>query len=573
MATLLAGCSAGREDATEVAEAALRLDIETDSPTTVDTPIGLALEIENGQGAALRVRKHQNFFINQVDIRAFVDTNVDEGVANVAEQGDFSALPWDGVHFADQEFVGIANPDGTHVRRRFYRGAEWMTLPSTFLITQVDAGGQPNGQPWTVFVGRDAELTSGDSFFVRRLRAIQWTFDCPSRQSCDGASHFQEEGLVEVRNAIGSSTVVRMEPTTTALRVLWSLKPNTPYTIPVEQVETPAFDYGFRVDLRTTTAAPGGVYAPGSDISFQFTLQDGSANALHPDGSLPTYNDVVFGPNEAGIQYYRAFLDPTTTYYRRKHRERMLMAQIIGPAQAIQPIRSIIDLEAFLGPEDSQVTGLPERDGVFAEVQTVPPANDLFGGAFDPAHAGWAAPVSDSFTFHIPDNAEPGTYLVTVKARRTYLGEDIPRSETIAVQVGSLVPTVPQLTTGPCNTCHTGGSDLSVVLHANDNRAACAGCHVPLGFELEGPIFVRTHFVHSRSNRFDADLAQCSNCHLGLSGIQRTSKAACLSCHTSYPPDHVAAYGPVQSMYIGGDRESFAQCSDSCHENHPRSAL
>ena len=48
------------------------------------------------------------------------------------------------------------------------------------------------------------------------------------------------------------------------------------------------------------------------------------------------------------------------------------------------------------------------------------------------------------------------------------------------------------------------GGELAKVLHGNDNRAACAGCHAPLGFELEGPIFVRTHFIHSRSDRFDA---------------------------------------------------------------------
>ena len=144
---------------------------------------------------------------------------------------------------------------------------------------------------------------------------------------------------------------------------------------------------------------------------------------------------------------------------------------------------------------------------------------------------------------------------------------------TIPIQIGTntALPTNP--TTGPCNTCHSDGGDLGLLLHANDNRDACAGCHVPLSFELEGPIFVRTHFIHSRSDRFDARLDQCSSCHLDNSGIQRTSQAACLSCHTSYPDNHVAWFGEITNIYIGGDETSFNQCTDSCHTTHPRSGL
>lgn len=542
---------------------------DTEGPTDENTPIGLALEIDQGAGVPIRVRAGQRLFIDQIDIRAAIDTDVDEGVAGLDHEGDFAALDWRGVRFEEQEFVGIPNPDGTFTRRRFYRGARWMRKGSFFLITQVDAYGRPTAWPWIVNIGKDSRRRPFDSFFVRRLRAIQWTFDCAGPDDCSTAHQFQEEGLVEVRHSEGRRRVARLRSDTAALRVRWSLNPRNAYEVPVEQVDDPDYDYNFAMNVDTVTPpGPGGVYAPGTDIKFRFTLTDGSGSPLHPEGSLPTYNEAVFGPDPAGIQYYRAFgfIDPTATYYRRKHRERMLMAQIIGPAQSIQPIRSIIDLDAFLGEEDSQITGTPERDGVFSEFQTVPPANDLFGG-------NWDAPVNDEITFHLPENAEPGTYLVTLKGRRTYLGQDIPRSETIELQVGTPHPTEPTLTTGPCNTCHSDGSDLSVILHANDNRAACAGCHVPLGFELEGPIFVRTHFIHSRSNRFDVDSSECSNCHLTQDGIERTSKAACLSCHSSYPDDHVATYGPIESMYIGGGRESFDQCSDSCHSTHPNSGL
>lgn len=540
-------------------------------------PVGLALEVDQGVGVPLRVRAGREFFIQQIDLRAALDTMVDEGVAGLASQGDFAGLSWSGAALADAEFVGSPNPDGTWTRRRFYRGARWMEHPSSFRVTPLGVDGRPVAAPVVLQVGSEARRGPADHFFVRRLRAIQWTFDCASPSDCSGARAFQEEALVELRNALSKKSTLRMTPDVDALELRWSQRPDRPWTIPVEQVEDPPWDYGFDIRLDTLTPpGPNGAYAPGSDVTFRLTLRDGVGKPLHPQGSLPTYNQVVFEGNEAGIQYYRAFafIDPSTTYYRRKHRERMLMAQIIGPAQNIQPLRSIAELETFLGP-DTQVVARPATDdGVYSEAQLFPPANLLFGGAFDPTHAGWDAPVSDVFTFHLPSDAEPGTYLVTIKGRRTYLGEDIADSTTVEIQVGSPIHTEADLSTGPCNTCHSGGAALSEVLHANDLRAACNGCHVPLAFELEGPIAVRLHFIHSRSaERFGRPLDNCATCHLTPEGIQRTSKAACLSCHTSYPDSHVDWFGPVESMYVGGGRESFSQCTDACHTTHPGSGL
>ncbi len=535
-------------------------------PGTALAAVGLALEVENGAGVPLKVRAGQTFFINQLDLRVSVPATRDEGVEGLRLAGDFAKLPWKGVKLADEDVLPLPGPDGTFTRRRFYRGARWMTQPSVFTVQPVDAQGRATGRA----------IKSKDDFFIRRLRAIQWTNDCGTATDCTTARNFSEEALVEVRNARTGATTFSLPPSTRALHVSWSLRPGAPYTIPVEQVENPPYAYGFSIDVRAVTPPrEDGTYAPGSDVSFQLTLKDGAGKPLHAAGSLPTYNEVRSAPGHAaGIQYYRsfAFIDPSATYYRRKHRERMLMTQVIGPAQRIQPIRSIVELDAFLGAEDVQTIGTLERDGVYAQFQSFPPANDLFGGAFDPTHAGWAAPVSDTWTYKLPANAEPGTYLVTVKGRRVYLGEDVPASRTLEIQVGTPERTEARLTTGRCEACHTRGGELSKVLHANDNRATCAACHAPLGFELEGPIVVRTHFIHSRG-RFDAPLEKCSSCHLTRESIQRTSKAACLSCHKSYPTTHVEQFGPVENMYVGGGRESFQQCTGACHTQHPGSGL
>ncbi len=536
--------------------------------------VGLALEIENGVGAPLKVKKGQKFHINQIDLRAVVDAAVDEGVAALDHTGDFSTLDWRGVSLADQEFVLLSNADGTFTRRRFFRNAKWMNQSNSFVVRQENAAGATLGSPIVLNAGSDDKRRESDDFFARRYRAIQWTNDCVSATNCVGATKFQEEALVELRYTRSPEKTFTIHPNTTRLRVTWSQKSNASYTIPVTQIQNPTYAYGFSIDLDALTPPRAdGTYAPGTDIRYRITLRDGQGARLHPEGSLPTYNEVVFGANEPGIQYYRAFFDPTTTYYRRKHRERMLMSQIIGPAQDVKPIRSIAELSQFLGPEDVQTVGTFARDNVFAQFRLFPTSSDLFGGAFDPLRAGWARTPPDNWVYSLPADARPGTYLVTVKGRRTYLGEDVPFSRTVQIQVGTTTKTVAKLNTGPCTSCHSGGGELSKVLHGNDNRAACASCHVPLGFELEGPIAVRTHFIHSRSNRFDERLDKCSACHLDQAGIQRTSKAACLSCHKSYPQSHVAQFGPIESMYVGGGRESFDQCTSACHTTHPKSGL
>ena len=59
----------------------------------------------------------------------------------------------------------------------------------------------------------------------------------------------------------------------------------------------------------------------------------------------------------------------------------------------------------------------PAVDGVYSEFTLLPPANVIFLGAFTPDNPQWFAPNVDTFTFHLPEDAEPGTYKVTLKGR------------------------------------------------------------------------------------------------------------------------------------------------------------
>jgi len=546
-------------------------DFPAPGPTTVDTPIGLALSIRDGAGEPIKVRAGQRFYINQLDIQAAIDTAVDEGVDGLKTAGDFASLNWNGNTFTDQSFQTEANAsNGKFTRRRFYRKARWMKDPSAFVIEQLDAQGRPSGLPWVPSTGLENFRTPVDSFFVRRLRAIQYTNDCPALDDCTGAVSFREEALVELRNANGPNPSVKIGPNTTKLRVRWSAKPNAPYEIPVTQVASPSYDYGFKMDVAALTPANAqGYYLPGQQVSFKLTLRDGAGNRLHPDGSLPTYADFVNGTIDSGITYWRGPFEPFATYYRRKHQEKQLTMAFQGPKQALQPIRNVLNIVAALDFSTGIVSvAKPATEGFFGSAVIIPNIAFVLGGP-----ATWGFPVSDTYTFTIPNDAQAGTYSVTLKGRRSYLGEDIAASKVIEVQVGTATPTTTPLTTGPCTSCHQGGGDLGRINHALKDRTTCSTCHAPLTFELEGPAYVRVHFVHSRTERLNASEGKCNNCHLNRPGIQRTSKSACMSCHKSYPQSHVAQFGPVVDMYVGGRNESFQQCTGSCHTNHPGSGL
>ena len=573
-----ASCSS--TDAIEAQEVAPPIEAQSEAlqasapcPGNPQPAIGLALDIKNGTSLPLRLHAGRTFYLELVDISTTIAASVDEGVSGLKHSGDFATASWGGIHYEEEETAQLPDDLGRFTRSRFYRGAGWMKAASQIEIQQLDSKGKVVDAPLTASIGKDEQRKPSDHFFVRRLRAIQRTFGCVAPKDCTGANQFEEEAVVELRNALDQDSTFTLDTRTKSLRVKWSANPQQAYLIPVEQVTAPIYEYGFRIDVDTLTPpGPQGYYQPGQSLTFRVTLRDGAGNRLHPQGSLPSYNDVVFGPNEAGFQYYQGFFDPTWVFWRRKHRERTFIAHFMGPAQNAQPIRSVVPLDQIV-TEDMQSVGTLERDGIFDVWKVFPTTDGVFGGAFDPTHAGWAAPGSDTFSVQLPGNAPAGSYRLTTKARRVYHGEDIAYTRTIEVQVGTTQPTSPTLQTGNCQTCHVDGGALSEVLHRNPNRTTCYGCHAPLGVEFDAPIHSRVHFLHSRSNRYSKPADECKTCHLTAASIQRTSKSACLSCHTSYPQDHVTKYGPVSNIYVGGAEESFGQCSTTCHVAHKHSGL
>src|SRR5205814_3320514 len=133
----------------------------------------------------------------------------------------------------------------------------------------------------------DSQRRDRDDFFIRRFRAIQWTRGCRRATDCTGASAFEEEALVELHNAMHPNQTFTIDSRAAALSLDWSARPGAPYRIPVTQIASPPFSYGFSIDVDPVTPPRSdGSYPPGCDITFRITLRDGAGRRLHLAGAL-----------------------------------------------------------------------------------------------------------------------------------------------------------------------------------------------------------------------------------------------------------------------------------------------
>jgi hypothetical protein len=485
---------------------------------TAPAPVGLSLLFSNGAaGPRLLVGSAQRF-VQEIDLVESVPSATDQGIQPLLQNSRVSGLNWNGVQQVEE--IWVPSLDGTFTRERYFRGARWMERPSTFTLRALNANGNPVGSPWVVQAGRDDRQRPGDDAFVRRFVARQSAFGCASVGDCSGATYLAE-ALVQLRDALDPEAGALSVPASAAqLQLSWSRLPGQDYVVDVEQVPAPQsdFDYGFQVALDEASSPANGLfYAPGESVSFQISFRDGAGNRLSPPGQLPTYAEFASGQVESGLRYLDLGLQ-TRLYYALKHRESNLLFVLSGPTDQLRTPQTVVDPTLFFGPQVPFAT--TAVDGFTAVAQTVPPAGIVFGGLFDPTL--WTLPVSDVVTFSIPADAEPGTYLAAIKARRDFAGEALNRGVALEIQVGQSQPTdfTPQTV---CVSCHSQEQrSFAKILHGVDDRRACFGCHASLGIEFDNALDIRVHAIHDRSQRFDADIHDCSLCHLTPpSGPQR----------------------------------------------------
>jgi hypothetical protein len=499
-----AACSGGGNDGDRHPLAELEQGLEC-QPAAV----GLSLRFRNGQATPLQLIGEAPRFLQEIDITERVTSASDDGIAPLLASSAFSALDWSGV--AEVEQIWVPSLDGTFTRERYFRGARWMEESSQLQLVAVDAGGRAAGAPWVANAGRDDDFRRSDDGFVRRFVARQLALGCASVGDCSGAT-FVSEGLVQFRDALDPRREARrVHPTAVALRLTWSELPSASYEVPVTLVsrEDAPFDYGFQVDLEAVGAPVNGEhYVPGESVTLRVTFRDGAGQRLHPEGELPSYGEFFIGQVESGLRYLD-LQEQTRLYYALKHRESNLFAMLSGPTDKLKTPTTVVDPLLFFGPQVPFAT--TALDGFTAVGQTVPPAAIIFGGLADPSL--WSLPVSDLLTFSIPADAEPGTYVAAVKARRDYAGEALNRGATLDLQIGSAPSSFTPKTA--CRNCHAEKrTGFDTILHGVGDRRACFGCHASLGVEFDNALDIRVHTIHDRSDRFDGNVAECSICHL-----------------------------------------------------------
>lgn len=492
--------------------------LATGSPARADArnAVGLSLWFEDGKvrfedGSEKAVTLYEDFprYVQELDITASVETSSDQGITPITKTGDMSDLDWRGIELVEEDY----RPEfgGGFTRSRFYRGARWMEQSSAFAVLPIDKRGLPVGPPILELAGRDAGQHASDDGFVRRFVARQVTPGCRAVGDCSNAVRFLAQGLAQIRGALHPRRRAQaISRRATALQILWTEDLGHPRTVSIERgsfASTP-YRYGFApVVTVANPPANASFYQPGETIAIKVTLKDGAGNRLHPDGSLPTYADFLHHDIASGIRYYDGLRQLLTPYYALKHREGLSIVTFGGPTHKLRYSDHEVGFnDLFFNPQTTTAT--VAENGFTGLFQLNPPIQNQALPELQ------SAPVSDTVPFVIPADAEAGTYVIAVKARRDWGGEALNATATTQIQVGQLAPTGFSPSTGKCNTCHADESGLDKVLHGTADRRTCYSCHSPLAFEPDHALDYRIHLIHSRSKRVNADVHDCSTCHL-----------------------------------------------------------
>jgi predicted CXXCH cytochrome family protein len=474
-------------------------------------PVGLSLFFENGQAAPLKLLGAAPRFLQEIDITESVASATDEGIRPLITNSGASSLDWRGVEQVEE--IWVPSLDGTFTREHYYRNARWMENSGTFTVVALDARGQQVGSELVAHAGTDDRRKPQDDGFSRRFSARQLAVGCPSVGNCAGAT-FTSEALIQFRDALHPERDARTIPASaTGLRLSFDQFPRSHhYDVALERLAPHSlpFGYGFQVGLEPLgTPANGSYYLPGESVSLRVTFSDGQGNRLYPQGALPTFGAVLSGRDPGGLRYLNLQLQ-TRLYYALKHREANLLMVLSGPTNALKTPATVVDPSLLFGSQVPFATRAV--DGFTAVGQTIPSAGIIFGGLADPSV--WNLPVSDVVTFTIPADAEPGTYVGAVKARREFAGEALNRAGSVDIQVGQAASTHFTPKTA-CTSCHSEErTNFQTILHGIGDRRACFGCHSSLGIEFDNALDIRVHTIHDRSDRFGADVHNCTNCHL-----------------------------------------------------------
>jgi hypothetical protein len=341
-----------------------------------------------------------------------------------------------------------------------------------------------------------------------------------------------------------------------ALRLTWSLMPNSPFTIPVTFVRpsdvaptcfkeddspTPC---GFGLDPRVQLGRPknGQFYLPGERMDLVMDVRDGEGNRLHRKELLPSYADFYAG-NTNGMLY--AFEGHLIT---QGERDTTSAYQVVGPLQDLRTWSDVAGQPPYFSASGAAAATYTAMVPEFASLPIIP-------GFFT---ANW--PTRTTVT--LPPDAKPGTYVVLTRSVRQFMGERVSKGNAAFFQVGQAERTAYPNRVGNCQTCHRGVVSLDNLRHgfSVDHVESCKACHMSTA-DQPGRIQEEMHRLHMNSTKYPQNKADCRMCHLTRESAVRPSLTVCKSCH---PSVHGDEYFSMAFTDVGGPSR-FSNCAQSCH--------
>lgn len=525
--------------------------------------------------AKMTVKRGQLYFLNQF---AAVDTAFD--VTGTDYQNPEPVLTWARKlsRFKDLDWSGVTQGqttwrpggNGLYEREIFFDNAAWMLKRDSKLLVEVmDADG--NIRASTTYDQNDllAENPisgrSRVSWFLVGMPPPTYPGDTTGVPMGDVPFN---QAVVKVAYSTSTNPInksFRMPDISGEgrIRVTWSELPQHPFNFPVTFVspddqqptcyktgadgfptdETTQCGFGLKQDLRFNAPQSGDYYQPGETVDFRVVLKDDQGNALHSKEHLPSMNDYLSG-NSNGLLYFNSFM--ILTMKEQSASESGFMAA--GPLQDFK--LSDTELTNYFRYPD---TGEPEFYVQTSFFEILPGAPD--------------SQPNTRYSFKLPDDAKPGTYVVYLKGHRSFMGERLNRLDAFFFQVGQKEVTAYPNRVGNCQICHNQFESMNNVMHglSVDNVEGCKSCH---NSRSVGQTAELVHKIHFLSQKYPQNKADCTMCHLSKSSATTPSLVNCQSCH---PATHGIEYFNLNFSELAVKPNAYGNCANACHVVTPPS--
>jgi len=345
-----------------------------------------------------------------------------------------------------------------------------------------------------------------------------------------------------------------------ALRLTWSQLPEEPFYFPVSFISKrdipatctddagnpKACGFGLKPEVSMVEPANKRFYAPGETVKMFLDYRDEEGNRLHPPETLPSGEETL-SDKANGLLSLRANI-----FFGVLEQDAIPMVMVAGPLQDMKTHSEV------LGPRPYYLSNPDFTFGLLSDGAALQIFPTLY--QFKPAAR---------FSFKVPPDAKPGTYVVFLKGNRYFMGERIARNKPFFFQVGQEQLTSYPGRVGNCQLCHRSVLSLDNLRHGVpvDHVEGCKSCH-----SMNSDNLWRTqeviHRIHMRSRKYPAAKNECNVCHLTRESALRPSVTLCKSCH---PSTHDNEYFGTETTAEGAPNR-HANCAQACHGEQPPKA-